>query len=200
MTLASKDKLDYEAAELVAPGTAPESQPKVRLVWGVLRLMMGFTFLWAFLDKLLALGFATGRNPETGAIDFFGDAAWINGASPTEGFLSFGLHTKEPFLSFYEGLAGSAWVDWIYMVSMAAIGIALILGIATRLSAIGGALWMLIFYTAAAVWPENNLFLDDHLVYAVIFAGLAYAGAGRYLGLGSWWRKTELVKKYPILQ
>src|SRR5665809_112769 len=129
VTLTSKDKLDYEAAELVAAGTAPETQPKVRLVWGVLRLMMGFTFLWAFLDKLLALGFATGRNPETGAIDFFGDAAWINGASPTEGFLSFALHTKEPFLSFYEGLAGSAWVDWIYMLSMAGIGIALILGV-----------------------------------------------------------------------
>ena len=200
MTLTSKDKLDYEAAELVAPDTAPESQPKVRLVWGVLRLMMGFTFLWAFLDKLLALGFATGRNPDTGAIDFFGDAAWINGASPTEGFLSVGLHTKEPFLSFYEGLAGSAWVDWIYMLSMAVIGIALILGVATRLSAIGGALWMLIFYTAAAVWPENNLFLDDHLVYAVIFVGLAYAGAGRYLGLGKWWSKLNVVQKYPILR
>ncbi|HZK50518.1 MAG TPA: DoxX family protein [Actinomycetota bacterium] len=162
--------------------------------------MMGFTFLWAFLDKLLALGFATGRNPETGAIDFFGDAAWINGASPTEGFLSFGLHTKEPFLSFYEGLAGSAWVDWIYMLSMAGIGIALILGVATRLSAIGGALWMVIFYTAAAVWPENNLFLDDHLVYAVIFVGLAYAGAGRYLGLGKWWSRLNMVQKYPILR
>ena len=200
MTLTSKDKLDYETAELVAPLTAPESQPKVRLVWGILRMMMGFTFLWAFLDKLLALGFATGRNPETGAIDFFGDAAWINGASPTEGFLTFGLHTREPFLSFYEGLAGSALIDWIYMLSMAGIGIALILGIATRVSAIGGALWMLIFYSASAVWPENNLFLDDHLVYAVVFVGLAYAGAGRYLGLGNWWRKTEIVKKYPILQ
>ena len=162
--------------------------------------MMGFTFPWAFLDKLLALGFATERNPETGAIDFFGDAAWINGASPTEGFLSFGVHTKEPFQSFYEGLAGSAFIDWIYMLSMAAIGVLLILGVATRLSAIGGAVWMLIFYTASAMWPENNLFLDDHLVYAVILAGLAFAGAGRYLGLGNWWRKIDLVRKYPILQ
>ena len=200
MTLTSKDKIDYEAAELVAPDTAPESQPMVRMVWGVLRLMMGFTFLWAFLDKLLALGFATGRNPETGAIDFFGDAAWISGASPTEGFLSFGVHTKEPLASFYADLAGSAWVDWIYMLSMAAIGLALILGVFTKLSAFGGALWMLIFYSASAVWPENNPFLDDHLVYAVILVGLAYAGAGRYLGFGKWWGKTELVKKYPILQ
>jgi thiosulfate dehydrogenase (quinone) large subunit len=82
---------------------------------------------------------------------------------------------------------------------MAAIGVLLILGVATKLSAIGGALWMLIFYTASAMWPENNPFVD-HLVYAVILAGLAYAGAGRYLGLGNWWRKTELVRKYPFLQ
>ena len=86
------------------------------------------------------------------------------------------------------------------MLSMAAIGLALILGVFTRLSAFGGALWMLIFYSASAVWPENNLFLDDHLVYAVILVGVAYAGAGRYLGFGKWWGKTELVKKYPILQ
>jgi hypothetical protein len=45
--------------------------------------------------------------------------------------------------------------------------------------------------------PENNLFLDDHLVYAVIFVGLAYAGAGRYLGLGKWWGKTELGQEVP---
>lgn len=86
---------------------------------------MGFTFLWAFLDKAFSLGFATGRNPETGAINLFGPDAWINGASPTEGFLSFGLHTKDPFLSFYQGLAGSAVIDWIYMLSMLGIGIAL---------------------------------------------------------------------------
>ena len=65
--------------------------------WGVLRLAMGWTFLWAFLDKLLALGFATGRNPETGVVDRFGDAAWIYGGSPTDGFLKFVLHTKAPF-------------------------------------------------------------------------------------------------------
>ena len=34
-----------------------------------LRIAFGATFLWAFLDKLLALGFATGKNPETGAVD-----------------------------------------------------------------------------------------------------------------------------------
>ena len=65
-----------------------------RQALAVLRLGFGLTFLWAFFDKLLALGFATGRtvDPATGAetVDRFGDAAWINGGSPTEGFLAFG--------------------------------------------------------------------------------------------------------------
>jgi thiosulfate dehydrogenase (quinone) large subunit len=169
--------------------------------WGLLRLAMGWIFLWAFLDKLLALGFATGRDPETGVVDRFGPAAWFEGASPTEGFLSFGLNTKEPFLGFYSDLAGQGWVDWVYMLSMAAIGIALLLGIFTRLAAIGGAIWMIMFYTASAIWPENNPFLDDHVVEFIILLGLAYVGsAGRYLGLGRWWQKTSLVTRYPLLR
>ena len=56
-----------------------------RYAWAVTRLSIGFVFLWAFFDKLLALGYATGTDRETGAIDRFGDAAWINGGSPTDG-------------------------------------------------------------------------------------------------------------------
>ena len=41
-------------------------------VFGVLRIAMGWTFLWAFLDKAFGLGFSTGRNAETGAIVFGG--------------------------------------------------------------------------------------------------------------------------------
>lgn len=170
------------------------------LFWGILRIAIGWVFLWAFLDKLLGLGFATGRNPETGVIDFFSPDAWIQGGSPTEGFLSFGLHTKEPFLGIYSDLAGHAWVDWIYMISMLSIGVALILGIAVRLAAVAGIIWMVLFYTAVAIWPENNPFLDDHIVYAIALAGIAYVGAGRYLGLGRWWERTALARRFPLLR
>lgn len=188
-----------EMSELSIP-EAEIVQPKAGYFWGALRILMGFTFLWAFLDKMFALGFSTGRNPETGAIDFFGDAAWINGGSPTDGVLQYALHTKGPFQSFYEGLVGAAWVEWIYMLSMVGIGLALMLGIGTRLAAVGGIIWMAIFYTATAIWPEHNPVVDDHLVYAVILAGLAYVGAGRFLGFGKTWRRTALVKKYPVLE
>ena len=185
---------------VAAESSVEAEDPKGAFFWGVLRLAMGWIFFWAFLDKLLALGFATGRDPETGEVDRFGPAAWIEGGSPTEGFLTFGLNTKEPFLGFYSDLAGQAWVDWVYMVSMAAIGIALLLGIFTRLAALGGAIWMVLFYTASAIWPENNPFLDDHVIEFIILLALAHVDAGRYLGLGRRWERTELVRRFPLLR
>lgn len=175
----------------------PESRT-VGVVWGLLRIAMGWTFLWAFLDKAFALGFSTGRNPETGAIDFFGDAAWINGGSPTDGVLTFAL--TGPFKGLYDGLAGQTWVEWGYMLSMLLIGLGLVLGIGTRLAALGGIVWMAIFYTATAVWPEFNPFLDDHVVYVIVLAGIAYVGAGRYLGFGKYWERLSIVKRFPILK
>ncbi|PKQ14445.1 MAG: hypothetical protein CVT68_11840, partial [Actinobacteria bacterium HGW-Actinobacteria-8] len=53
-----------------------------KLGWSFLsltRISLGFVFLWAFLDKLLALGFATGKDGETGVVDYLGPKAWISG-------------------------------------------------------------------------------------------------------------------------
>ena len=171
---------------------SPFEKVKGAVFWGLARLALGWIFLWAFLDKAFALGFATGRDPETGAIDFFGDAAWINGGSPTDGVLTYAL--KGPFKGLYDGLAGQVWVEWVYMLSMLLIGLALIFGIGTRVAAIGGIVWMAIFYTATAIWPEFNPFVDDHVVYAVVLVGLILANAGRYYGFGKAWQRVGYVK------
>ena len=178
--------------------TVPDGAVKGGVFWGLSRIAIGWVFLWAFLDKLFALGFTTGRL-EDGGIDFFAkDVAWLNGGSPTAGFLEFG--TKGPFKDLYAGLAGQVWVDWVYMLSMLLIGLALILGIGTRLAAIGGIVWMALFYTASGIWPEHNPFVDEHVVYSIVLAGIAYVAAGRYLGFGKYWEKVPLVKRYPILK
>jgi len=194
-----------EPVEVRVNGTAPVTATPRReigvaagVALGVLRMLMGFTFLWAFLDKAFALGFSTGRNPDTGVITFFGSDAWIKGGSPTDGVLLYAL--KGPFKGLYDGLAGQTWVEWVYMLSMLLIGLALILGIGTRLAAIGGIIWMTIFYTATAIWPEHNPFVDEHVVNAVLLAALALLGAGSYLGLGDRWNDTRLVKRLPFLK
>ena len=53
---------------------------------------------------------------------------------------------------------------------------------------------MAVFYLATAIWPENNPFVDEHVVYSVILIGLVLANAGRYWGLGKIWQRVGFVK------
>ena len=174
-------------------------------VLAVLRIGFGFTFLWAFLDKAFALGFHTGAvtNAETGAresIDFFAkDGAWLNGGSPTEGFLAFGVPADNPFKGFFNGLAGHAWVDWLFMAALLGIGLALTFGFGMRIAAATGALLYTLMYTASLPL-ENNPLVDDHAVGVVVVVLLALAYAGDTWGVGKRWAKTELVQKYPVLR
>ena len=163
-----------------------------------LRIAFGVTFLWAFFDKLLALGFSTGHDAE-GNLDRFGDAAWINGGSPTEGFLSFGVPADNPFKGFFNGLAGSAAIDWLFMLGLLGIGVTLLLGVAMRFGTAAGAL-MYAFMYAASLPLENNPVVDDHLVGVIVMAVLALGAAGTTWGLGHWWNRTEVVQTYPVLR
>jgi thiosulfate dehydrogenase [quinone] large subunit len=52
----------------------------------------------------------------------------------------------------------------------------------------------------AALPPENNPFLDDHLIYAGLLVGLAMVNAGDTLGLGRPWAGTALVRRLPWLR
>jgi len=163
-----------------------------------LRIGYGFIFLWAFLDKLLALGFHTGYDQE-GNLDRFGPAAWINGGSPTEGFLTFGVPEDNPFKDFFNGLAGQAWVDWAFMLGLLGIGLALTLGIGMRFAATAGALLYMMMY--AAVLPlENNPIVDDHLIGAITVVVLALTLAGDTWGAGRSWARTRMVRRYAALR
>lgn len=163
-----------------------------------LRIAFGFTFLWAFLDKTFALGFATGKDQE-GNVDRFGDAAWINGGSPTEGFLNFGVPADNPFKDIFNSMAGQAWVDWLFMLGLLGIGVTLLLGVGIRIGTAAGALMYAFMY--AAVLPlENNPIVDDHFTGVIVMVVLGLAAVGTTWGLGGLWRRTALVEKYPILK
>ncbi len=170
-----------------------------RRALATLRIAFGLTFLWAFFDKLLALGFATGRSvdPNTGAetVDRFGDAAWIHGGSPTLGFLKFGA--DGPFDSFYHSIAGDAWVDWAFMLALLGIGVALTFGIGMRIAGAAGALLYLMMWTVVLP-PDNNPVIDEHILGAISMVVLAATSAGMTWGLGRRWAATELVKRIPF--
>lgn len=181
------------------PGDATtSSRPGFARALEALRIAYGVTFLWAFLDKLLALGFATGRD-ETGQVDRFGDAAWVNGGSPTEGFLTFGVPADNPFKGVFDALAGQAWVDWLFMLGLLGIGVGLLLGIGMRVATAAGAVMYALMY--AAVLPlENNPVVDDHLVGVIVMVVLGLGGTGVLWGLGGAWRRTRLVRENPVLR
>lgn len=159
---------------------------RARYLMATTRIAIGWVFLWAFLDKTFGLGFATAR-----------EDAWINGGSPTYGFLNFGTEGKA-LHDLFASLSGPA-ADWLFMIGLAGIGIALIAGIGMRIAAASGATLLTLMW-AAELPLENNPFMDDHLVYAIVLVALAVYGAGRTLGLGKTWEQLAIVKRYPILK
>jgi thiosulfate dehydrogenase (quinone) large subunit len=157
-----------------------------RYALAVTRISLGWIFLWAFLDKLFGLGHETASNE-----------AWINGGSPTNGFLA---HAPTgPFTGLYHGIAGAAWADGLFMLGLASIGVALILGIGMRLAAVSGAA-LLVMMWSAVLPPANNLFMDDHLIYAMVLVVLALTAAGRTLGFGRVWARIPLVAHHEFLK
>jgi len=158
---------------------------------GLVRILIGFTFLWAFLDKTFGFGYATTK-------------AWIFGTgdgSPTVGFLKFGVNPDGPFASMFTGLAPSSpsgIVNWLFMLSLLGAGVGLVLGIGMKISSIGASLLLFLMYLAVAPWAKyqdeggstvasNNPILDEHIIYAATLMLLMVVSAGRYWGLGRMW-------------
>ena len=181
-----------------SPTTQAESATGItRFVWPTLRVAVSFVFLWAFLDKTFALGFATGRDPETGAVDLLGPAAWVSGGSPTSGFLEYG--TNGPLRPLFSALAGSPIVDWLFMLGMGGVGVALLLGIATRIATTAGVALMVLL--RLATWQsENNPVIDDHVIYALLLVGLATLPAARLWSVDPLWQRLPLVRRVSILR
>lgn len=161
------------------------SQTQLKL-FGILRILLGWLLLWAFLDKLLGLGHATPAGK-----------SWLDGVSPTAGFL--GHATTGPLASTYHALAGSGLIDWLFMLGLLLIGLALILGIGTRIAGITGSILMLLMFSSL-IPAKQNLLIDEHILYLVVFLIVAHGGTGDEFGFGKAWRTTALVRRYPILE
>ncbi|MBI4175799.1 MAG: hypothetical protein HY518_01220 [Candidatus Aenigmarchaeota archaeon] len=151
-----------------------------------LRISLGWIYLWAFLDKLLGLGFATKA-----------DKSWLAGGSPTSGFLQFGVHG--PLAPLFSSLAGNAAVDGLFMAGLLLIGLAIMLGIGMRIASWAGVLLSLLMWSSLLP-PANNPTVDEHIIYVFAFLVLASIKAGHAYGLGKWWSERAIVKKHPILE
>jgi thiosulfate dehydrogenase [quinone] large subunit len=154
-------------------------------LWGLTRVTLGFIFLWTFLDQLFGLGLPTPRAK-----------SWLAGGSPTRGYLT---HVNGPFADLFHRMAGQAWADWLYMLGMAGLGVALILGIGMVVAAVTGPMLLLMLWLSTLPIASNP-FVDQHVIYALVIVSLAVSRVGERFGLGAWWSRTRLVRALPFLR
>lgn len=167
------------------PDAVPAAPRRAPLAFGLARMGLGFLFAWAFVDKLIGLGFSTP-----------GNMGWLDGGNPTKGYLA---SAEGPFAGLYHSLAGGAVTNVLFMAGLLALGVALMAGVATRLATIGGVVMFVSMWTTHLL-PETNPFLDEHLIYALVLIGLLAIGADRTLGLGERWARLPIVRRFPILR
>jgi len=101
----------------------------------ILRIATGLVFLWAFLDKTFGWGYSTTSQN-----------AWINGGSPTRGFLS--TVDVGPLASHPGLMGGRTWAEWLFMLGLLGIGRAVLAGVGLRVSAVAGTLMMALMWMA----------------------------------------------------
>ena len=160
----------------------------------LLRIATGFTFLWAFLDKTFGFGYATPAAK-----------AWIHGGSPTKGFLT-GVDVG-PFQGLAHTIAGAWWANWLFMLGLLGIGLAVMAGVALRVSAVAGSIMLVMMWLAefppalltATGEPSGstNPLVDYHIIYALALIVVAATQAGQTWGLGGAWRRIPFVHAHP---
>ncbi len=122
------------------------------------RIVIGWTFLWAFLDKTFGLGFTTPA-----------EEAWLRGGTPAQGYLDFAVYG--PFTDFFQ-LFSNSFGDWLFMLGLLGIGVAMVLGAGLKIAAITGTLLMLFMYLAGLPFlGEAPLVGTDQRSVAVLARG-----------------------------
>jgi thiosulfate dehydrogenase [quinone] large subunit len=190
ITPSSEHRVGAETQESIV------TSPLARKVLAVARIAIGFTFVWAFVDKLFGLGFATPSS-----------RAWINGGTPAQGFIK-GI--DGPFHDVYQ-IVANPFGDWLFMAGLLGIGVAMITGAGLRIAAAAGTLLMLFMFLAE--WPtattvvdgkvvsgSTNPIVDSHWHEALLLIISAVTLAGDTWGIGKWWGNLGFVKRHGWLR
>ena len=126
-----------------------------------LRIALGWLFFYAGITKVL--------NAEWSAAGYISNA--------------------QTFSAFYEWLASPGIIDVINFLNawgLTLIGIALVLGLFTRIASYLGALLMLLYYLPILSFPyvgEHSYLVDEHIIYIFVLILFTHIKAGNYFGL-----------------
>ena len=156
-----------------------------------LRVIVGSGFLFAGLDKFFMWASGT---PFTAAgfLKFATTGAWL-GSDPKA--------VINPTHGFWVSLAGNASLvsimDTLVVFGECAIGIALILGLATRFAGVMGALLMGLLFVAN--WSFANGPFNEQFMYGIAAFALVLTGAGAY-ALDTVVAKLPVMSKIPVIK
>jgi thiosulfate dehydrogenase (quinone) large subunit len=159
----------------------------------VLRIAVGAGFLYAGLDKVLHFD---------GGTNAFSAVGFLKGATLGAAPGSADGAVVNPTHDFWVSLAGNAGlmgvVNFLVVFGEIAIGVALILGIATRFAGLAGGLMMGLFYVAT--WDFSHGFVTEQFLYGIVALFVAYAAAGEYYGIDAILDRTPIVRSQPKLR
>lgn len=122
----------------------------------VLRVGLGILFLWAGLDKVTAP---------------FSAAGYLKGSTG-------------PLASFFQGFPWNGTLDLVVTWLLILGGIALVVGVLTRLASLGLAVLMILIYLSHFPPAAPNHLVDDHILYILGLAVVVAFEAGKVWGLG----------------
>ncbi len=156
----------------------------------LLRLTVGWIFLYAGIEKLF------------GATPFTAAGFLKMGTLGTTSALVAKGTVVNPTHDFWVALAAShPWIDIVNVLvpyGQIAIGLALILGLATRFAGAMGVLMML--FIGVASWSFANGVMNYHFLLVVSTIVLALVAAGEVYGLDAYVDETPLVKRASALR
>lgn len=143
------------------------------------RLAMGWTFLYAASHQVFVPGWSV--------------AGFLNNTKTFHDLFAYvATPTMAPITSFL--------VSYGHLL----IGISLILGLMTRVSASFGILLMVVYWMAHMNFPyienRNNFILDFHIVYAGVLTYLIVKHAGHVWGLDGWAERLPFFDRHPGLR
>ena len=157
-----------------------------------LRIVLGLGFLYAGLEKVLQFAGAGAFN----AAGFLTHAT--GGALPG----SAATAIVNPTHDFWVNLAGNAAavsaINVLVQAGEIGIGIALILGFATRFASICAVLMMVLFYVAN--WSFATGPFNEQFMYGAVALFLGLVGAGEYYGVDELIEKSSWVSRTPALR
>jgi thiosulfate dehydrogenase [quinone] large subunit len=133
----------------------------------ILRLVLGVLFLMAAWSKLGA--------------DSWTAAVYLSNATG-------------PFAAWFQSMAGNATVDFLNMYGQLLIGLSLVFGFMVRPASFFGAILMVLYYFAQFTQNTAYGFVEQHLIYALVFLLLMSGGFGYVWGIDG------VIGRQPSLQ